>query len=351
MNSDNTNKSELKIKLEDTLNLFYDLKNTSFYEDCDNSFVKKMLNNTYEVLNNPDIDVTELKDEKGRNLLHLAAESSHLDYFIKAAHKGINPYLNNDKRINAFQSGNYNFANSFWQKFNNIYFDDKIVQKSFSQITKGFHPLLKQSIYKENIKNNTSHYNLDEISHFLKEENIYSHHNVLFFAIHKFNSPLEDLLHFIHTNKTTLTPQDNSLALRCGLKNMGFKKSNEQTHALFEQFIDESEFSLENDFFQSIASSVVHYSNSHFQSIIHKQIKILAEKDYDPYHSLDFHLNNYVFSHKSLGKISEDNQLHSFSEFMKDCKFDHFDSIFNYFKLQKQLENKNEKTNIKKTKF
>ena len=51
----------IKEKLEDTLNIFYDLNNLYYYEE-NNGKLKIMYDNMLEVLNNPQFDVSCLKD-------------------------------------------------------------------------------------------------------------------------------------------------------------------------------------------------------------------------------------------------------------------------------------------------
>ena len=64
-------------KLEDTLNIFYDLNNLYYYEEHDGK-LKSMYDNMMEVLSNPTYNVLHLKDEKNNNLLHLASQSSNV---------------------------------------------------------------------------------------------------------------------------------------------------------------------------------------------------------------------------------------------------------------------------------
>lgn len=183
-------------KLEDTLNIFYDLNNLYYYEEH-NGKLKIMYDNMLEVLNNPEYDVTSLKDENNNNLLHLAAKSSNVKYFILAAKKGLNPYALNLKNLNAFQGKSYDFATQLWKNFEHLYFDDKIKNKSFSFITQGFHKEFKQSIFEKNIKNNSTHYSINEISDFLTANDIYSHENVLEFCVEKVHLSSQNYLNLL----------------------------------------------------------------------------------------------------------------------------------------------------------
>lgn len=343
MNLNTYNPEELKVKLEDTLNLFYDLQNLYAYEEDTRGVLRKMYDHTIEVLNNPDIDVTQLKDEKGSNLLHLSADSFNVKYFILAAHKGINPYVKNNKGRNAFQSRHYDFANSFWKKFEHIYFDTEIVDKSFSHLTQGFHPLLKQAIYEQNIKGNTTHYTLKEITKFLKEENIYSHNNVLSFAFHKFDNTLVDLLDFLISNEQTLTPEDNSLALHCGLKHMLFKNSSLESSYLFEMFINDSDFSINENFLQSMQLSADNYKKSSFQEIFHKQTKILVNKNYNTKKKFDFYFScHHKYKDKEIHHIDNLRELYSIYG---------LEPVWNYYKINHKLKIKDDGIKIKKPKI
>lgn len=333
----------LKNKLEDTLNLYYDLQHLYVYEEDSRGVLRKIYDNTLEVLESSEIDITELKDEKNNNLLHLAADAFNLKFFIKAAHKGINPYSKNDKGRNAFQSRHYDFANSFWKKFDHIYFDTKITEKSFDNVTKGFHPLLKQAIYEQNIKTNTSQYNLKQIAQFLKEQGIYSHANVLSFAFHKFNNPLVDLLDFLVSNEKTLTPEDNSLALHCGLKHMIYKNSTLESSFLLDMFIENADFAINENFLQSMYLSADNYKTSSFQSIFHKQTQILVEKKYNPKQKFDF----YFSCHHTY----KDKEIHSLNNLRELYQIYSLEPIWNYYKINHKLKLKDNSIKIKKPKI
>jgi hypothetical protein len=342
MNLKNKKENELTIKLDDTLNLFYDLQNLYAYKEDTRGILKKIYENTLEVLNNPEINLNDLKDENNNNLLHLASDAFNLNFFIKAAQKGINPYEKNNKGRNAFQSRNYDFANMFWKKFEHIYFDSDIKEKSFSHITKGFHPLLKQAIYEQNIKTNSSQYNLKEISDFLKNEGIYSHNNVLSFAFNKFNNSLVDLLDFIVSNENTFTSEDNSLALHCGLKHMIYKNSSLESSYLFDLFIDNADFCINENFLQSMQLSADNYRKSSFQSIFHKQTQILVEKNYNPNKKFDF----YFYCHLQY----KDKEIHSLNNLKELYKIYSLEPVWNYYKINNNLKIKNHE-NIKKIKI
>lgn len=206
-------------KLEDTLNIFYDLNNLYYYEEHHGK-LKVMYDNMLEVLTNPEYDVTYLKDKHQNNLLHLAANSSNIKYFILAAKKGINPYALNLKNLNAFQGKSYDFASQLWKNFEHLYFDDKIKNKSFSFITQGFHKEFKQSIFEKNIKNNSTHYSINEISEFLNANEIYSHENVLEFCVEKVQCKLTELFEFVNLNEDSLLPCHYSMIAFIAIKNM-----------------------------------------------------------------------------------------------------------------------------------
>lgn len=276
-------------KLQDTLEVFSDLQNLYAYEEDTRGVLRTMYDNTVEVLNNPDIDVENLIDEKGNTLLHLASQANDIDYFIKAAHKKINPYIKNDKNRNAFQSKHYEFANNLWKKFERVYFDNSIKEKSFDKLTKNFHKSFKTAIYENNIKNNKFDFNIKKISEFLKEQDIYSHINVLNFAFEKFDSPLLDLLEFVIENETTLTPEHNSFALHCALKQLQFKNNLFECSYMLDMFMQDADFAIDEHFLQSMQISASNYKKAGFDVILQKQTSLLVSKCYNPKENFGFY--------------------------------------------------------------
>lgn len=307
--------SQLSTQLSDILEVFQDLNNLHIYKDSNSNILQSMYNNTIEVLKNPDIDISHLLDLKGNNLLHLAAQSFHVDFFLQVAAKGIDPYLKNNEKRNAFQSKHYEFPNAIWKKFEHIYFDNDIINKSFFHLTQGFHFNFKQVIYQNNIKNNSSQYELDDIIQFLNDNDIYSHHNVLLFAFEKYNGNLHHLLNFITKNVDNMTLEDNSLALHCYLKNIAMNNQNHNSLSFFEQFINHSSFSLDQHFFQSMKYSAQYYKKDIFQHIFHKQTEILVQNKYNIDQSFNFYffipLKNQSANISSIEKLSELYQLFS----------------------------------------
>lgn len=324
--------TDLKTKLSDTLELFHDLQNLSMFQEDNRGVLKTMYENTLEVLNNTTIDITGLVDEKNNNLLHLSSASYNVDYFIKAAAKGINPYLKNNDNRNAFQSRHYGFANTLWKKFEHIYFDTQVKSKSFSHITQGFHTLFKQAIYEANIKNNSSEYELSHIAQFLKDNDIYSHKNVLLFAFEKYNGTLTNLLSFIFQQQEELTPEENSIALHCCLKYMSMNNKKLEFNLLFDMFIEDTDFSINEDFLQSMKYSAENYKKSSFQEVFHKQTQILIDKKYNPKNKFKFYFSfNHTKNDKNLQSIN------NLSELYKNLSLN---SVWNYYSLQHKLQSK-----------
>ena len=283
----------IKEKLEDTLNIFYDLNNLYYYEE-NNGKLKIMYDNMLEVLHNPQFDVSCLKDEKNNNLLHLAAQSSNVKYFLLAAKKGLNPYDINDKKMNAFQGKSYDFANQVWKVFEHLYFDNKISNKSFEFITEGYHIDFKQSIFEKNIKHNSSHYSIDEISNFLKQNNIYSHDNVLLFCESKIEMNLTDLFDFFNYHEDSLLPQHHSMILFISLKNMFIhKKQRAIGEVLLPDFLTQHSFDLDTYFLKSINYSAQKYNKDIFKEIFHQQIEILCKENYDFNKEFNFYYDFY----------------------------------------------------------
>ena len=267
-------------KLEDTLNIFYDLNNLYYYEEHDGK-LKSMYDNMMEVLSNPTYNVLHLKDEKNNNLLHLASQSSNVKFFLLAAKKGINPYdLNNNKK-NAFQGKSYDFAGLLWKNFEHLYFDNKIQNKSFQKITEGYHVDFKQSIFEKNIQHNSTHYSLDAISDFLKSNHIYSHDNVLLFCENKVEMKLTDLFDFINTHSETLLPRHYSISLFIILKNMSLhKKQRAIGEYLVTDLLANHSFEFDSFFLKSMNFSAQKYHHDLFKEVFHQQTEILCKNQY-----------------------------------------------------------------------
>lgn len=322
--------SELDKKLSDTLEVFNDLNNIHIFEDDTHGVLKKMYINTLDVLNNQFIHVENLVDNNNNNLLHLAASSCNIDFFLKAAAKGINPYLKNNDNRNAFQSRHYDFANTLWKKFEHIYFDSEVKKKSFSILTNGFHNIFKQAIYEKNIKINSSQYELIEISQFLKNNDIYSNKNVLLFALDKHNGKLTNLLSFIFEQQEELTPEENSIALHCCLKYMSMNSKKLEFNLLFDMFIENTEFAINEDFLQSMKYSAKNYNKSSFQEIFHKQTQILIDKKYDSKNNFEFYFSFHT-------KENDLRSIKNLSDFYTTLSLN---SVWNYYYLKYKLQSK-----------
>lgn len=320
-------------KLNDTLEVFYDLQNLYAYEEDNRGVLRTMYDNTLEVLANPDIDVKNLLDEKGNNLLHLAATANNITFFIKAAHKGIDPYIKNHNNRNAFQSKHYEFANNLWKKFEHIYFDNSIKDKSFEKVTQGFHLNFKQAIYENNIKNNKFNFNIKEISQFLKDQNIYSHENVLHFVFDKFDGSLLDLLEFVVHHEKELTPENNSFALHCALKHLQFKNNLFESSYLLDMFMNDTNFSMNEHFLQSMQISASHYKKPGFADILHNQTNILVRHNYNIKENFNFY---YHCHHKTNNK-----EIHSVKNLEELYQVYDLQSVYNYYHIDYKLKEKN----------
>lgn len=336
--------TDLETQLSDTLDMFTDLQHLYYYKEDDRGTLKKIYENALFVLNSPDIDVTHLTDEKGNNLLHLAADSFNVDFFVQAAHKGIDPYIKNNQNRNAFHSRHYDFSNSLWKKFEHIYFDAKIKSKSFSEVTTGFHKSFKQAIFEHNIKHNSTHYTLKEITTFLKDNDIYSHRNILLFSIEKINGSVTDLLEFVTQNKDTLTPEDNSLALHCGLKYMWTKAKKLEADLFLDIFINDFDFSIDENFLQSMRFSAEKYEKSSFKDIFHKQTEILIDNNYSLKKKFNFYFNfPHTYKNKDEYSILNLSQLY---------KVLSLEPVWNYYNIQNKLKKEHpESQKIKKPKI
>lgn len=297
-------------KLQDTLNVFYDLNNLYYYEE-NNGKLKIMYDNMLEVLSNSKYDVSSLKDENNNNLLHLAAQSSNVKYFLLAAKKGLNPYDVNLKKLNAFHGKDYDFANQIWKKFEHLYFDNKIPNKSFEFITEGYHVDFKQSIFEKNIRNNSTHYSIDEISNFLKQNNIYSHDNVLLFCENKIEMNLTHLFDFVNSNEDSLLPKHYSMILFISLKNMSIhKKQRAIGEFLLPDFLTNHSFDVDSYFLRSINFSAQKYNKDLFKEIFHEQIKILFKEKHDFNKDFDFYFDFFDNQKPSSFKTLMDLLIH-----------------------------------------
>lgn len=334
---------KLNAKLLDTLEVFSDLQNLYAYKEDTRGVLKKMYENTLEVLNTPEIDISNLVDSNGDNLLHLASSSYNIEFFMKAASKGVNPYILNNNNRNAFQSRHYDFAANLWKNFEHIYFDNKFTTKSFELITNGFHKSFKQSIYENNIKNNVSQFNINELSQFLNHNDIYSHRNVLLFLLEKYNNTLTNLLDFVLNNQETFTPEDNSLALLCGLKYMNINNKQLESDMFFELFVDNNKFSIDVNFLQSMQYSANKYQKPSFQQIFHKQTQILIDNEYILEKKLDFYL---AFKYTKDGK--DYHSVHNLAELYYALSLE---PVWNYYSIQKKTEFKTSLQKEKKLKL
>lgn len=336
--------TDLQTQLSDTLDMFTDLQHLYYYKEDDRGTLKKIYENALFVLDNPEIDVLELVDEKGNNLLHLASDAFNVEFFIKAARKGINPYETNKSKRNAFHSRHYDFANSLWKKFEHIYFDSQIVSKSFSEVTKGFHVSFKQAIYENNIRHNGNSYDLKEVSQFLKENNLYSHKNVLLFAYEKINGSMTELLDFVTQNKEELTPEENSLALHCALRFTRIKSSKMEMDLLLDLFVNEHTFSIDENFLQSMKFTAEKYDKSSFQNIFHKQTQILVDNNYKLKKKFNFYFEMHY--------MKKDKQEYSIDNLSQLYKVLSLEPVWNYYHIHNKLNStQNEAPKIKKPKI
>lgn len=334
---------DLDKKLQDTLEVFSDLQNLYAYEEDTRGVLRQMYDNTLEVLHNPDINVKNLVDDQGNTLLHLAAHANHIEYFIKAAHKGIDPYIQNSKNRNAFYSRHYEFANTLWKSFEHVYFSNTVKDKSFEKVTQEFHLNFKQKIYENNIKNNKFDFNIQQICQFLKQQNIYSHNNVLMFAFDKFDSPLAELLEFVIEHEKSLSSENNSLALHCALKHLQFKNTLSKNSHMLDMFMNNADFAVNQHFLQSMQISASNYHKSGFDNILHKQTSILINNNYNIKEKFNFY---YQCSHKQNNK-----EIHSVDNLEQLYQVYNLQSVYNYYKIDFKLQEKNNATVIKRLKI
>ena len=327
-------KIEFQTKINDTLDLFTDLNNLYYYENDYRGKLKSMYNNALEALQNNEYNeiIQQTFDENGNSLLHLAAYYNNVKFFLMAAKKGINPYLKNNKQLNAFHSKSYDFASDLWKKLDRLFFESKKLsnvnssESSFLKITTGFHPLFKQTIYEKNIKNNSSSLNIQEITDFLKDAELFSNKNVLLFIKEKFNIKPSEILNFL-LNNIDLTIEENSLGLNSFLKACTFNKPTSYDLLLLENWINCSNFEINEEFLNSLLYPATKYNSIHYKPIFNKQTEILIKEQYDINSDLNFYfLNNSTTNNKtSFKKISE--------------LYEHFKlmPIYNYYQLNNKI--------------